>query len=120
MNTKIQSIPSLKKFLTPLFLLAGLWLTQTALSQADPIPDHPRVNQVNGRVQNQQARVAQGVANGNLTVSQTAHIENNEAALKQEEQGMRSGDNGHLTTQDQAALNQQQNKLSNQIYNAKH
>lgn len=33
---------------------------------------------------------------------------------------MRKMDNGHLTTSDRATINQQQNKLSNQIYNDKH
>jgi hypothetical protein len=40
--------------------------------------------------------------------------------LNQEESNMRKQDNGHLTTADKAALRQQQNQLSNQIYKDKH
>src|SRR5207244_4725489 len=43
-----------------------------------------------------------------------------ESELNQEERDMRKLDNGHLTAADRATLNQQQNKLSKNIYNQKH
>lgn len=110
----------LHKSIAPLVLLAGFWLAQTSIGQCAPIPDHPRVNQVKGRAENQQDRIAQGVKNGSLTPGESARLEARAAALKTEERGMRAADGGHLTKRDQATLNQQQNKLSGFIYREKH
>jgi hypothetical protein len=60
------------------------------------------------------------VKSGELTAGETANLEKKESNLNQEERDMRSLDNGHLTAADKATLNQQQNKLSNQIYDDKH
>ena len=40
--------------------------------------------------------------------------------MNKEEHNMRAADNGHLTAADQAKINRQQNRLSQQIYNKKH
>src|SRR5580658_2671819 len=99
-NTSSRISP-VNKTIAPLLLLAALWLGPIAIAHCDPIPDHPRVNQVNARAENQQARIAQGVKSGNLTAGQTANLESREASVKTEEHNMRASDNGHLTTQDQ-------------------
>ena len=57
---------------------------------------------------------------GELTAGETANLEKKESNLNQEEHDMRSLDNGKLTAADKTTLNQQQNKLSNQIYDDKH
>jgi hypothetical protein len=72
------------------------------------------------RKENQQDRIANGVASGQLTAGETANLEKKEAAVNQEERDMRKLDNGHLTAADKATLNQQQNRLSRQIYRDKH
>jgi hypothetical protein len=72
------------------------------------------------RKENQQDRIGNGVASGQLTAGETKNLEGKEASLNQEERDMRKMDNGHLTSSDRATLNQQQNKLSNQIYRDKH
>lgn len=110
----------INKSVALLVLLAAFWLAQTSSGQCAPIPDHPRVNQVNGRAENQQDRIARGVKNGSLTSGETARLESREATLKTEERGMRAADGGHLTKQDQATLNKQQNQLSGSIYREKH
>ncbi|MBV9573532.1 MAG: hypothetical protein JOY93_05720 [Acidobacteriales bacterium] len=75
---------------------------------------------INGRKENQQDRIANGVQSGQLTAGETANLENKESKVNQEERDMRKLDNGHLTTADRATLNQQQNQLSKQIYADKH
>ena len=75
---------------------------------------------INQRKENQQDRIANGVQSGQLTAGETHNLEKKEAGLNHEEHTMRTLDNGHLTTADRSALNQQQNKLSNQIYQDKH
>ncbi|HKI25859.1 MAG TPA: hypothetical protein VKA07_06010 [Candidatus Sulfotelmatobacter sp.] len=75
---------------------------------------------VQDRKENQQDRIANGVKSGELTAGETTNLEKKEAGLNQEERDMRKLDNGHLTGADKATLNQQQNQLSNQIYQDKH
>jgi hypothetical protein len=72
------------------------------------------------RAGNQQNRIAQGIQSGQLTARETARLEHKESALHQETRDMRALDGGRLTPQDKALVNQQQNKLSKQIYNQKH
>ncbi|MGA8765923.1 MAG: hypothetical protein WB559_02800, partial [Candidatus Acidiferrales bacterium] len=72
------------------------------------------------RKDNQQDRIAQGIDSGQLTAGETNRIETGEAGLNKEEHTMRSEDDGHLTAADRAKLNNQQNHLSNRIYDDKH
>jgi hypothetical protein len=62
------------------------------------------------RKENQQDRIAQGVKSGQLTASETAHLENKEAAVNKEVSAERTL-NG---------VNRQQSRLSKQIYTDKH
>ena len=50
------------------------------------------------RKENQQDRIAQGVASGELTARETARLEGKESALNQETRDMRSLDGGKLTS----------------------
>ena len=75
---------------------------------------------IQDRKENQQDRIANGVASGQLTAGETANLEKKESDVNQEERDMRKLDDGHLTNADKATLNQQQNQLSNQIYQDKH
>ena len=72
------------------------------------------------RKDNQQDRIAQGIGSGQLTPGETKNLETKEAGLNKEERNMRSEDDGHLTAADRDKLNNQQNHLSNQIYDDKH
>ena len=83
-------------------------------------PGHPRVNQVNSRETRQQQRIANGVKNGQLTPGQTAHIEQGEQRLQNNEKRDMAKDNGHLTKQDQRQLNREANRMSNRIAADKH
>jgi len=75
---------------------------------------------INNRKENQQDRIAQGVASGQLTAGETSNLEKKESQMNQEERDMRKMDGGKLTAADKSALNQQQNQLSKQIYQDKH
>ena len=72
------------------------------------------------RKDDQQDRIAQGIDSGQLTAGETKNLETKEAGINHEEHTMRSDDDGHLTAADRATLNNQQNHLSNQIYDDKH
>lgn len=97
--------------------------TQNNTSGAGPgvyDPGHPRVNEVNGREQNQQDRIANGEKNGTLTPGQAAHLENREQHIDNQEKADMAAHNGHLTKAEQNKLNREQNRTSRQIYKDKH
>lgn len=75
---------------------------------------------INQRKTDQQDRIANGLDSGQLTARETRNVETKEAGLNKEENNMRKADDGHLTSTDRQTLNQQQNKLSNNIYQDKH
>ncbi len=81
---------------------------------------HPRVRQVNRRFENQQDRIAAGVKSGALTSREAARLENREANLKAQENFFRAENGGHLTLQEQAKLNREENGLSRSIHSQKH
>src|SRR5580693_10479074 len=110
--------------------VGGLMFTGSAIAQttistsgAGPgvvDPDHPRVNQVNGRETNQQNRIANGVKNGSLSPKQTSNLENREANVQNREKKDMAAHNGHLTKAEQNGINRQQNRISKSIYKDKH
>jgi hypothetical protein len=83
-------------------------------------PDHPRVNQINQREQNQQNRIANGIKSGQLTPRETARLEARENRFVRNEKRDMARDGGHLTQRDQAQLNREANRASNGIYKDKH
>src|ERR1700690_438871 len=88
--------------------------SQTAAPASTPAPT------IQERKENQQDRIGNGVQSGQLTAGETKNLETKEAGVNKEEHAMRSKDDGHLTAADRATLQQQQNKLSGNIYADKH
>ena len=76
--------------------------------------------QIGQRRQNQQNRIAQGIRSGQMTPREASNMENKQQGVNREVRGMRQANGGKLTNADRRAVNQQQNKLSKQIYNKKH
>jgi uncharacterized lipoprotein YajG len=83
-------------------------------------PNHPRVNQINQREQNQQNRIANGIKNDKLTPAQAARLEKGQQRLVNNEKKDMAADNGHLTKKDQRQLNREANRQSRKIYKDKH
>lgn len=114
----------MNKILTSVLVISTLLspLTAFAAGKGNPthLKNHPRVNQVNQRIQNQRARIAQGVKSGEISKAQDRQLHAERHAIKQEEHTMRQMDNGHLTRADQKVLNQQLNERSQDIYSEKH
>jgi hypothetical protein len=75
---------------------------------------------IHERKENQQDRIANGVASGQLTAGETANLERKEANLNSETRTDRQANNGQLTAPEKAQINRQQNRLSQNIYNDKH
>jgi hypothetical protein len=75
---------------------------------------------INQRRENQQDRIAAGIANGKLAAGQAARLETRESRLNHEIGRDRQINGGYLTPGQRALINRQQNRLSNQIYRDKH
>jgi hypothetical protein len=102
------------------FAVVPMVILLITVVDAAPANRHPRVRQVNRRFERQQDRIAAGVKSGQLTPRETANLETKEAALKSEERTFRLENGGSLTRGEQARLNKQENKLSEQIFDQKH
>jgi hypothetical protein len=76
---------------------------------------HPRRDQVNDRLENQNKRIHNEVKEGELTKSQAAGLHKQDHQIRQEERIMASQDGGHITKQEQKTLNQQENAVSKEI-----
>ena len=92
----------------------------TSLAMAQDVPDHPRVNEVNQRLDNQQARINQGLANGTMTGKEAARDESHDANIAKRESVDEAKHGGHLTKAEQNRLNRSENRNSGRIYHQKH
>jgi hypothetical protein len=110
--------------ITPRIILAGLTVSAIAVSSAalaqqpapTDIPGHPRVNEVNQRLDNQQDRIQQGVADGQLNAKQATRDEAHDANVAQRESRDEAEHGGHLTKAEQNHLNKSLNKNSRRIH----
>lgn len=109
--------------LAALALVVGLTgaMASTAMA-ADPAAadttwqkNHPRREQVNQRLANQNARIKTEVKEGDLTKSQAAGLHKDDRQIRREERLMAGQNGGHITKQEQKTLNQQENAVSKQI-----
>src|ERR1700731_5387960 len=91
--------------------LAGICgVLGSSMGMAQTVPDHPRVNEVNQRLDNQQTRINQGLANGTMTGKQAARDEAHDANIAKRESVDEAKHNGHLTKGEQQRLNKSLNK----------
>ncbi|MGA7742148.1 MAG: hypothetical protein WBP56_18500 [Polyangia bacterium] len=82
--------------------------------------DHPRRNQVNKRVDNQRARINEGVKSGEINKAQAKQLRSNDRAIKAQEHADVKANGGHLTKAEQRQLNQEENANSKLIHDEKH
>ncbi|WLI91772.1 hypothetical protein Q4S45_08470 [Massilia sp. R2A-15] len=76
---------------------------------------HPRRDQVNDRLANQNKRIRAEVKEGDLTKAQAAGLRRKDRQIRQEERAMASQNGGHITKLEQKTLNQQENAVSKEI-----
>ena len=76
---------------------------------------HPRREQVNGRLANQNHRINKEVKEGELSPQQGRKLHRKDHQIRQEERNMASQNGGHITKSEQRVLNQQENAVSRQI-----
>lgn len=95
--------------------LAGTSFAQTAGGDTTWQKNHPRREEVNNRLHNQNARIRQDVQNGTLSKGQAATLHKQDRQVRQEERAMASQNGGHITKSEQKVLNQQENAISKDI-----
>ena len=92
------------------FALSGV--AGTASADTKWQAKHPRREQVNGRLMNQNKRIHNEVKEGDLSKSQAAALHKDDRQIRQEERDMASQNGGHITKSEQKVLNQQENAVS--------
>jgi hypothetical protein len=103
--------------LLPLAVLLAGAVSSTAVLAQSPTSSDPSIAQ---RKENQQDRIANGIKSGQLTAGETSNLETKEAAINGETRADRAANGGKLTSAEKTQINNQQNHLSNQIYQDKH
>lgn len=92
-------------------LPASILLAQTTYDQR---------HDINGRRGNEQARIRQGVASGQITRRGASNLEARQHAIHSQERADRAADGGHLTSQNRHQLAREQNRQSARVYRDKH
>jgi hypothetical protein len=109
-------LKSLRKVLTVTAVTLSLaGVTTTVLADTQWQKNHPRREQVNNRLANQNQRIHNQVKAGDLSKAQAAKLHKDDRQIRKEERMMASQNGGHITKSEQKVLNQQENGVSNQI-----
>jgi hypothetical protein len=95
--------------------LGGLATSALADTDTKWQKNHPRREQVNNRLANQNKRIKNEVKQGEMSKTQAAKLHREDRAIRKEERAMASTNGGHVTKAEQKALNQQENQVSKQI-----
>lgn len=75
---------------------------------------------VDQRQADQNARIKQGVASGELTHKEAKHLRKREKAVHRKIKSERKANGGKLTKAERRRINRQQNRTSHKIYRKKH
>lgn len=80
------------------------------------VPGHPRVNEVNQRLDNQQNRIDAGIADGQINAQQAFRDERQDSNIAAREMRDMAEHGGHLTAAEQQHLNRSLNNDSGRIH----
>jgi len=112
MFKSIRSILTVAVVTVSLGALAGVAMADTDTKWQK---NHPRREQVNERLANQNKRIHQEVKEGDMTKAKAARLHRADRTIRKEERAMARTNHGHITKAEQKALNQQENQVSKQI-----
>ena len=90
-------------------------LVGSSITAAFAERNHPRRDQVNDRLSNQNRRINKELKEGEITKQQANQLHREDRAIRQEERTMAKFNNGHITKGEQKTLNRQENAVSGQI-----
>ena len=103
--------------LATVVLAGGLMsaMASSAFAETSWESNHPRRDQVNDRLQNQNRRINQEYRQGEISRGQARALHGEDHQIRHEERRMASLNGGHITRGEQHILNQQENRVSRQI-----
>lgn len=87
----------------------------SAMAETTWQKNHPRREEVNNRLHNQNNRIKNEVKDGQITKVQAKGLHQDDHAIRQEERDMSKQNGSHITKPEQSVLNQQENAVSRQI-----
>lgn len=96
-------------------IIAIFGFTAFSFAQTHFDQTHPRRAQVNSRLNNQNRRIRQERATGQISAHRAAQLHRNDHEMRQEERDMARQNGGHITRQEQRTLNHQENANSRKI-----
>lgn len=96
-------------------VLLGSLATNVMANESKWEKNHPRRDQVNERLENQNKRINHEVKEGEISKQQAIALHKQDHQIRQEERDMASQNKGHITKQEQKTLNQQENAVSKEI-----
>ena len=106
------------KLFTTIALIVALFFANSSFASEGPWAQrHPRRDQVNDRLANQNRRIHDKVEDGQMSRREAAKLHREDHQVRQEERDMASQNHGHITKSEQWVLNQQENHISRQIRN---
>ena len=103
-----------------LFTLAMLTIATPSFADGNWDANHPRREQVNDRLANQNRRIDNGVKTGKLSPQQAQQLHRQDHAIRTQERADAAAHGGHITKPEQRQINHEQNQNSRQIHNEKH
>jgi hypothetical protein len=108
---------SLKQKILVAIMGAGLTLAGAASASATPWQNaHPRRVEVNHRLAHQEMRIHRALREGRITPHQAASLRHEDRMIRHEERRDAAFHGGHVTRQEQARLNRQENGVSGQLH----
>jgi hypothetical protein len=99
------------------FMVAG---TAAGASAATWAERHPRRDEVNDRLANQNLRIHRDLKQGKITMHEARQLHRDDRQIRASERVDAKFDHGHLTKADQRSLNQDENAASRDIYRTAH
>ncbi|KUY88433.1 hypothetical protein WS50_26550 [Burkholderia territorii] len=90
-------------------------LTGTAFAETPWQQAHPRREEVDQRLANQNRRIRHEVKEGEMSHARAARLHRDDRRIRQEERDMAAQDHGHITQSEKHVLNQQENAVSHKI-----
>ena len=90
-------------------------IASSAMAEPQWEKTHPRRDQVNDRLANQDKRIHQEVKEGEMSKAKAARLHKEDRQVRKEERVMASQNGGHITRKEQKTLNHQENAISKQI-----
>jgi hypothetical protein len=101
--------------------IAGLTLAMAAGAATGALADtrwdhqHPRRDQVNDRLENQNRRIRIERREGEISPWQARRLHGEDYRIRLQEQRFARHDHGHITAREQRRLNREENHVSRQI-----